>query len=245
MSGSDIILEGKHLGRCYIKKDKKLKALNDLSFFLKEGEILGIVGESGSGKSTLLRLISCLEKADEGNIYYRGQEYTGKSPAYAGRFLQMVFQDALMSFDPRMKMKRAVVEASSLCSGEKLHHILEAVGLDESLLEKKAGSLSGGQCQRMSIARALCSDARILLCDEITSALDVTTQAQVIALLKELRQNEGLSMIFVSHDLALVSMLCNRVMVMKDGECVEEGETGQVLGSPQHDYTKELLDNLI
>ena len=86
---------------------------------------------------------------------------------------------------------------------------------------------------------------KILLCDEITSALDVTTQAQVIALLKELRQNEGLSIIFVSHDLALVSMLCDRIMVMKDGECVEEGETSQVLGNPSHDYTKELLDNLI
>ena len=245
MPDSDIVLAGKNLNKCYVDKGKKLKALRDVSFFLKEGEILGIVGESGSGKSTLLRHVSCLEKPDSGNLYYKGTEYTGKSPAFAGTFLQMIFQDAQMSFDPRMKMKKAVVEASNGCSRDKLSHILEAVGLDESLLEKKAGNMSGGQCQRMSIARALCSDARILLCDEVTSALDVTTQAQVVALLKQLRENEGLSIIFVSHDLALVSMLCDRIMVMKNGECVEEGETSKVLGNPQHEYTKELLDNLI
>ncbi|MBP3274873.1 MAG: ABC transporter ATP-binding protein [Butyrivibrio sp.] len=245
MPDSDIVLAGKNLNKCYVDKGKKLQALKDVSFFLKEGEILGIVGESGSGKSTLLRHVSCLEKLDGGILLYKGTDYTGKSPAFAGTFLQMVFQDAQMSFDPRMKMKKAVVEASDGCSHEKLSQILEAVGLDESLLEKKAGNMSGGQCQRMSIARALCSDARILLCDEVTSALDVTTQAQVVALLKQLRENEGLSIIFVSHDLALVSMLCDRIMVMKNGECVEEGETSKVIGNPQHEYTKELLDNLI
>jgi peptide/nickel transport system ATP-binding protein len=157
----------------------------------------------------------------------------------------MIFQDALMSFDPRMKMKKAILEASGASGEVRVMETLDAVGLDRSLLEKKAGSLSGGQCQRMSIARALCSDARILLCDEITSALDVTTQAQVVALLTQLREDKGLSIIFVSHDLALVSMFCDRIMVMKDGECVECGETKEVLGDPQHEYTKELLDNLI
>ncbi|SFC68548.1 MULTISPECIES: ABC transporter ATP-binding protein [unclassified Butyrivibrio] len=245
MPDSDIILEGKNLNKSYVDKGKKLQALKDVSFFLKNGEILGIVGESGSGKSTLLRHVSCLEKPDSGNLYYKGTEYTGKSPAFTGTFLQMIFQDAQMSFDPRMKMKKAVVEAAKGCGHEKLSRILEAVGLDESLLEKKAGNMSGGQCQRMSIARALCSDAGILLCDEATSALDVTTQAQVVALLQQLREKEGVSIIFVSHDIALVSMLCDRIMVMKNGECVEEGETGRVLGNPQHEYTKELLDNLI
>ena len=245
MSGSEIILEGKHLGRCYTKKDKKVQALKDVSFVLHEGEILGIVGESGSGKSTLLKHVSCLEKADCGSLLHHGEEYSGKSPAYAGKFLQMIFQDALMSFDPRMKMKKAILEAAESADETKVMEILEAVGLDKSLLEKRAGALSGGQCQRMSIARALCSDVKILLCDEITSALDVTTQAQVIALLTELRKSRGLSIMFVSHDLALVSMLCDRIMVMKDGECVECGETKDVLGNPQHEYTKELLDNLI
>ncbi len=245
MSGSDIVLVGKNLNKCYVDKGRKLQALKGVDFQLKEGEILGIVGESGSGKSTLLRHVSCLERPDEGTLSYRGEEYTGKSPAFAGKFLQMIFQDAQMSFDPRMKMKKAVVEASCGCNHDKLLEILKAVGLDESLLEKKAGNMSGGQCQRMSIARALCSDVKILLCDEITSALDVTTQAQVVALLQKIRESEGLSIIFVSHDLALVSMLCDRIMVMKDGECVEEGETSKVLGNPQHEYTKELLDNLI
>ena len=245
MSDSDIVLAGNNINKCYSDKGHKLQALKDVSFFLKKGEILGIVGESGSGKSTLLRHISCLEKPDSGTLLYKGTEYTGKPPAFAGTFLQMIFQDAQMSFDPRMKMKKAVVEAAKGCGHEKLSRILEAVGLDESLLEKKAGSMSGGQCQRMSIARALCSDAGILLCDEATSALDVTTQAQVVALLQQLREKEGLSIIFVSHDLALVSMLCDRIMVMKNGECVEEGECCKVLGNPQHWYTRELLDNLI
>ena len=245
MPDAEIILAGNHLNKSYIDKGKKLQALKNVSFFLKEEEILGIVGESGSGKSTLLRHISCLEKPDGGTLSYIGTEYTGRSAAYAGTFLQMIFQDAQMSFNPRMKMKKAVVEASKGCNHEKLLHILKAVGLDENLLEKRASNMSGGQCQRMSIARALCSDARILLCDEITSALDVTTQAQVVDLLRDLREKEGLSIIFVSHDLALVSMLCDRIMVMKNGECVEEGETGKVLGDPQHAYTKELLDNLI
>ena len=155
MPDSDIILEGKNLNKSYVDKGKKLQALKDVSFFLKNGEILGIVGESGSGKSTLLRHVSCLEKPDSGNLYYKGTEYTGKSPAFAGTFLQMIFQDAQMSFDPRMKMKKAVVEATKGCGHEKLSRILEAVGLDESLLEKKAGSMSGGQCQRMSIARVV------------------------------------------------------------------------------------------
>jgi len=245
MPDSDIVLTGKNINKYYVDKGKKMQALKDASFYLKEGEILGIVGESGSGKSTLLRHISCLEKPDGGTFFYKGVEYTGKSASFAGAFLQMIFQDAQMSFDPRMKMKKAVVEAQKNCSHDKLSGILKAVGLDESLLEKKAGNMSGGQCQRMSIARALCSDARILLCDEITSALDVTTQAQVVALLQQLREKEGLAMIFVSHDLALVSMLCDRIMVMKNGECVEEGQTGKVLGNPQHEYTRELLDNLI
>ena len=245
MSDTNIVLEGKHLSRCYTKKEKKIQALKDVSFQLREGEILGIVGESGSGKSTLLRHISCLEKVDEGSLFQDGVEYTDKGPAYAGKFLQMIFQDALMSFDPRMKMKKAILEAAGPAGEAGVMEILDAVGLDRGLLEKRAGSLSGGQCQRMSIARALCSDARILLCDEITSALDVTTQAQVVALLTELRKSKGLSIIFVSHDLALVSMICDRIMVMKDGECVERGETEDVLGKPQHEYTKELLDNLI
>ena len=245
MSDRNIVLEGQHLSRCYTKKEKKIQALKDVSFHLKEGEILGIVGESGSGKSTLLKHISCLERVDEGTLLHEGVDYTGKTPAYAGKFLQMIFQDALMSFDPRMKMKKAILEAADTSDESGVMEILDAVGLDKSLLEKRAGSLSGGQCQRMSIARALCSDAKILLCDEITSALDVTTQAQVVALLTELRKTKGLSIIFVSHDLALVSMLCDRIMVMKDGECVESGETKDVLGNPQHEYTKELLDNLI
>ncbi|MCR5596574.1 MAG: ABC transporter ATP-binding protein, partial [Lachnospiraceae bacterium] len=121
--------------------------------------------------------------------------------------------------------------------------ILKEVGLDEKLLKRKASELSGGQCQRMSIARALYSEADILLCDEITSALDVSSQAQVVGILKRLNTERKLTAVFVSHDIALLSMLCSRIMVMKDGQVVEQGLTTDVIGTPGHEYTKLLIES--
>ncbi len=123
--------------------------------------------------------------------------------------------------------------------------LLKLVGLEERQLSKRAGELSGGQCQRMSIARAFYSEAEILLCDEITSALDVSTQARVVELLQKLKSDGKLSAIFISHDIALVSMICDKIMVMKDGSCVEQGITAEVIGSPKDEYTKLLIDSAI
>lgn len=238
------VLEGRDLNKTYRSRDREVRPLQHVDFELYQGEILGIVGESGSGKSTLLNVISGIEKPDSGSLYHKGAEYTGCGPEKTGRFLQMIFQDAYGSFDPRMSMEKSLLEGTH-ADREELIRVISSVGLTEELLRRRPRNLSGGQCQRMSAARAMLSHADILLCDEITSALDVTTQAQVIRLLTELRDQEGLSMIFVSHDLALVSMICDLIIVMKDGAAVESGRTSDVISSPSDPYTKVLLDSII
>ena len=239
-----IILEGKKLNKIFRVKDKVTRALCDVDFILYQGEILGLVGESGSGKTTLLRAIAGTLTPDSGELYYKGDIYTGKKPRETGKFLQVIFQNAVSSFDPRMTMERSIYESGrGEVDRERLNKILSTVGLDEELLKRKPKELSGGQCQRMSIARALYSKAQILLCDEITSALDVSTQAQVAELLLELKNNGLLSAVFVSHDIALVSMICDRVMVMHDGTCVEQGDTLNIINAPANEYTKLLIDS--
>ena len=238
------VLAGKDLNKEYKNKDRVVRPLQHVDFELYPGEILGIVGESGSGKSTLLRMVSGIEKPDSGSVFHDGAEYTGAKPEKTGRFLQMIFQDAYGSFDPRMSMEKSLTESGTVDRDEMLR-IIKEVGLSEDLLPRKPKNLSGGQCQRMSIARALLSHADILLCDEITSALDVTTQAQVINLITEVRDSENVAVMFVCHDLALVSMICDRVMVLKDGVVVEEGITADVISDPKDPYTKKLLNSVL
>ena len=238
------ILSGRDLNKEYTSRDRKVRPLQHVDFDLYQAEILGIVGESGSGKSTLLKVISGIEKPDSGRLYHQEKEYTGSGPEKTGRFLQMVFQDAYGSFDPKMNMEKSLKEGTS-SDRKEIIRVIGEVGLSEELLSRRPRHLSGGQCQRMSIARALLSHADVLLCDEITSALDVTTQAQVIKLLMEIRDAENLSIILVSHDLALVSMICDRIMVMKDGIVVEEGKTEDVITRPSDEYTRKLLNSII
>jgi peptide/nickel transport system ATP-binding protein len=143
-----------------------------------------------------------------------------------------------------MSMEKSLLEGSD-AGRDEVVRVIREVGLDEEFLSRRPRHLSGGQCQRMSIARALLSHASVLLCDEITSALDVTTQAQVIKLLTEVRKAENVSIILVSHDLALVSMICDRIMVLRRGAIVDSGKTSDVIGNPSDDYTKKLLDSII
>ena len=239
-----IVLSGRDLNKEYISRDRKVRPLQHVDFDLHQGEILGIVGESGSGKSTLLKVISGIEKPDSGMLYHLDMEYTGSKPEKTGKFLQMIFQDAYGSFDPKMNMEKSLKEGTASDRNE-IVRVIGEVGLSEDLLDRRPRHLSGGQCQRMSIARALLSHADVLLCDEITSALDVTTQAQVIKLLMEIRDMENVSIILVSHDLALVSMICDRIMVMKDGVVVEEGKTEDVINKPSDEYTRKLLNSII
>ncbi|MCR5716113.1 MAG: dipeptide/oligopeptide/nickel ABC transporter ATP-binding protein [Lachnospiraceae bacterium] len=213
------LLRGAHLTKTFPEAGGEQIGIRDVSFTLQEGEMLGVVGESGSGKSTLLRVIAGLIRPQEGELFYQGKSYLGKRPQEIGRFLQMVFQDAQGSFDPRMIMRRSVTETvRGEVNGAELSELLERLRLSEKLLDKKPLELSGGECQRMSITRALLGGAQILLCDEITSALDVKTQQELVELLKEMRLAKKLSIIFVSHDLDLVEELCDRVLLLQDGK---------------------------
>ena len=244
-----IVLEGKGLPTLYRKQNTTIEALRDVDFRLKKGEILGLAGESGSGKSTLLTLIAGLEPPSAGSILLHGRELRPDRPKEDYRMMQMIFQNASASFHPRRTILDSITETVHSLRGKAAKVDAAAlsalVGLSPELMMRYPRQLSGGQCQRFAIARAMAVSPDVLLCDEITSALDVTTQAQVIRLINGLRETENVSVMFVSHDLALVSMICDRIMVMKDGVIVEEGPTRKVIGDPKDPYTKKLLDSIL
>ena len=244
-----MLLEGRGLFKGYSRSGISVEALKGVSFSLGEGEILGIVGESGSGKSTLLRLLSGLEKPDGGAFLLDGKPLPAKRTKEQYRAMQMIFQDAVGSFQPRRRVSASIRDAvKSLCGRDAepdLEGLCALVGLSPALAERRPRELSGGQCQRFAIARAVAAGPRILLCDEITSALDVSTQAQVLQLLGDICREKNMAALFVSHDLAAVSCLCSRVVVLYQGALVEEGPVRRVIGAPKEAYTKQLLDSVL
>ena len=244
-----IILHGNGLSKKYTHRGNTVEALTDVSFTLEEREILGIVGESGSGKSTLLRLISGLEAPDRGEITLDGDPLPSRRTRAEYRQIQMIFQDAVGSFHPRRKISASIREAVRNLLGPyeepDWQTLCDMVQLSPELLDRYPRDLSGGQCQRFAIARAMAVHPRILLCDEITSALDVSSQAQILRLLSNLYYEQNMSIIFVSHDLAVVRSICSRVMVMKDGNVVEEGRSDQIIGAPRQEYTKKLISSVL
>lgn len=232
------------------KEYKRVRALDGVSFTLQAGEILGIVGESGSGKSTLLRQIACLEHLTSGEIFLAGRNVTHAAPREICREVQFVFQDAAASFDPRMTVRQSLYETLRLLSdasdlAARVTELLRQVGVPEELAGRRPAQLSGGQCQRMAIARALAANPAVLLCDEVTSALDVSAQAQIVYLLSGLRRTLGVAIVFVSHDLALVSSLCDRVLVLQNGRCVESGAANAIITIPQKPYTQRLRASVL
>ena len=243
------ILEGRHICKRYKRRGVQVDALTDVSLRLEQGEILGVVGESGSGKSTLLRLISGLEAPDEGTLSLEGKELGAKRTKADYRAIQMIFQDAVGSFHPRRKIADSIREAVRNLSDAReepdWQTLCAMVQLPLELAERYPRDLSGGQCQRFAIARAMAVHPRILLCDEITSALDVSSQAQILRLLSALHRDKGMSVIFVSHDLAVVRALCDRVMVLYGGRCVEEGPAAEVIQHPREAYTKKLISSVL
>ncbi len=243
------ILEGRHICRRYHRKGVRVDALSDVSFTLEAGEILGVVGESGSGKSTLLRLISGLETPDSGELLLDGSPLPAKRTKENYRTIQMIFQDAMGSFNPRRKISGSIRETvrnlSDRSAEPDWQTLCAMVRLPLELAERYPRDLSGGQCQRFAIARAMAVHPRILLCDEITSALDVSSQAQILRLLADLHREKGMSVIFVSHDLAVVRSLCDRVMVLCGGKLVEEGAVADVIHSPREDYTQKLISSVL
>ena len=243
------ILEGKSICKRYRRREVSVDALSDVSFTLNEGEILGIVGESGSGKSTLLRQISGLEIPDSGELLLDGQPLPARRTRENYRTIQMIFQDAVGSFHPRRRISDSIRETvrNLVGAGEEpdWKTLCTLVQLPLELADRYPRDLSGGQCQRFAIARAMAVHPRILLCDEITSALDVSSQAQILRLLSRLHDEKNMSVIFVSHDLAVVRSLCDRVMVMRDGKVVEEGPAEQIIHAPREDYTKQLIASVL
>lgn len=225
------------------------KALKNVNARLSEGEILGIVGESGSGKTTLSRIMIGIETASEGEVRYQGRAIHSRADWTAlRRDVQYVFQDPFTALCPTMRIGAALAEPLAIhrmCPAaerpERVARMLGMVGLHGDIVRRLPSQLSGGQRQRVNLARALMLEPRALICDEIVSGLDVSVQAQVLALLAELQEKLGLSLIFISHDLRVVRYLCDRVQVMLLGEIVEEGATTDVFDAPSHVYTQSLL----
>jgi len=242
--------------RSFFGKPKSyVKALNDVSFEVKKGECLGLVGESGSGKSTLSKTIMRLEQARSGLVYYKGEnilDYDKKTLRKLRKSLQIIFQDPYSSLNPRLTVGYAIAEpmlvhklvGNKKEAKRKTQELLETVGLEAKHYDRYPHEFSGGQRQRVVIARALALEPEFLICDECVSALDVSVQAQIINLLMELRDKLSLSYIFISHDLAVVQFISDRIMVMKDGYIVETGTSKSIINSPQTEYTKKLLSSI-
>lgn len=244
-----IVLEGKGLIKRYHGRHAAVEALGGVDFYLNEGEILGVAGESGSGKSTLLKLIAGLEAPDAGTLLLRGKPLRARRTKEEYRRMQMVFQNASASFNPRRTILDAITETVHSLRGRDARVDTEAlsamVNLSPELMRRYPSQLSGGQCQRFAIAHAMAVEPEILLFDEITSALDVSSQAQILNLLAKLCREKHTSAIFVSHDLAVIRCLCDRVMVMRGGAVVEQGDIGKVIHSPVEDYTRTLVESVL
>ena len=229
----------------------EVRALAGVSFVLHAGKSLGIVGESGSGKSTLARLVMALEAPSAGRVRFDGQDLHRLSPAAlraARAQLQMVFQDPYGSLDPRRTVLQTVAEPLALLRGagkaeqrERATEVLDAVGLRVADLAKYPHEFSGGQRQRIAIARALITRPRLIVADEPVSALDVSVQAQVLNLMQDLQDAFGVTYLFISHDLAVVDLVCDEVIVLQHGRIVEQGDPDTLFQHPQHPYTQRLL----
>ena len=232
----------------------EVQALRGVTLTVTAGRSMGIVGESGSGKSTLARLVMALEAPSSGSICFEGRDLNALSAnelRAARRDFQMVFQDPYGSLDPRRPIWRTVAEpaaalerATRAQQRERAAATLESVGLRADALDKFPHEFSGGQRQRIAIARALITKPKLIVADEAVSALDVSVQAQVLNLMADLRDEHGVTFLFISHDLAVVSHLCADVAVMKGGLIVEQGPVRQVLREPAHDYTRTLLESV-
>ena len=239
----------------FFKKNIYLKAIDDLSFEVRDGITLGIVGESGCGKSTLCRTILSLNKKKSGKITWFNKDidtYNIKELKEFRKKVQIIFQNPYESLNPRMTIGNIISEPlnifrKDLHKKDKIIKVIKAmqkVDLSEILFNRFPHELSGGQCQRVGIARAIINDPKILVCDEPVSSLDLSVQSQILSLLNDLKENLNLTMIFVSHDLSVVKNISDEVMVLKEGKMIEYGLVNNIFNSPQNIYTKELISSV-
>ena len=256
---NEILLEAKGLYKTYtqtsgffVRRQRIIKALNNVSLSIKKGETLAIVGESGSGKSTLARCLLQLLSLDEGELFFKGKNvmsFKADEKKHLKRHIQMVFQDPYASLNPRMKIGE-ILEEGLLIHGlgnktsrdKKIRDMIKKVGLEVADLTKYPHQFSGGQRQRIGIARALIVEPELVICDEPVSALDVSIQAQILLLLKELQKELGLSYLFISHDLRVVRHMADNIVVMHQGKIVEQGSVKSIYEKPKANYTRELLN---
>lgn len=235
-------------------KASLVRAVDGVDLTVNSGEVLGIVGESGSGKSTLGRMLLGLEAPFQGQVTYQGQPMPAPHSPEWRRLraqMQLIFQDPLAALDRRLTIAAQIaepLEIHGLASGEDLQSrvagLIARVGLRPDQARSYPHELSGGQRQRVVIARALASNPRFLVCDEPVSALDVSIQAQVVNLLRDLQERDGLTMVFISHDLKVVRNICDRVAVMYLGRIVEEAPSDQIFSDPRHPYTQALVSSV-
>ncbi|MDF6022572.1 ABC transporter ATP-binding protein [Streptomyces sp. JH34] len=228
--------------------------VSDVSLAVEAGESLALVGESGAGKTTLLRLLLGLARPTAGAVRFDGAALNPRDREQMRRFrrgVQCVFQDPYSSLDPSRRVGAIVAEPlrslgldTRSTAAPKVAAALERVGLQADAVDRYPHEFSGGQRQRIAIARATVCDPRVLLADEPVSALDVTTRVKVVDLLAELKQERGLTLVMVSHDLSVVASLCERTAVLERGRVVEQGATSQVLGEPEHPYTRRLIESV-
>ncbi len=230
-----------------------VKAVNDVTFDVYPGETLGLVGESGCGKTTIGRTILRLEEPTEGAMIYKGQDIAKMNADELRSFrkeVQIIFQDPYSSLNPRMTIGNAIMEPMQVHNilnsdeerKEKVKELLTKVSLDPSHFYRYPHEFSGGQRQRIGIARALAVNPRFIICDESVSALDVSVQAQVLNLLNDLKEEFGLTYIFISHDLSVVKYMSDRMVVMQEGKIEEMGDADQIYNTPKTEYTKRLID---
>ncbi len=233
--------------------DKVVKAVDNVSFELFEGETLGLVGESGSGKSTIAKIITGLVRPTNGEIFYNNISLYNSNRKYqidkSRGQIQMIFQDPYSSLNPRFKVRDIISEPikffqKNISSNEltqNVYDLIDIVGMTRQSLDRYPHEFSGGQRQRISIARALATRPRLLICDEPTSALDVSIQAQILNLLKDIQDELHMTILFISHDLPVIRQMCNRIVVLKNGSVCETKETEELFNNPEHPYTQELI----
>jgi len=253
---ADPLLKVEHLTKhfssqgAFMSTGKVVKAVEDVSFEIAPGEVLGLVGESGSGKSTTGRLILRLLEPTKGSVFFEGRNLFQVSNAEMREFrkkMQIVFQDPYGAFNPRMTVGAIIGEALDLKGTPRsdrnraVGEYLELVQMPASVANRYPHEFSGGQRQRIGIARALAVEPRFIVADEPVSALDVSTQAEIVNLLLQLQRKFNLTMLFISHDLSVVRVLCDRVAVMNQGRIVEMGVADQIFNAPKQEYTQELL----
>lgn len=248
------IVRVEHLKKAFKRNRKSVLAVDDVSFLIRKGECLGLIGESGSGKSTIAGILSGFQRTDEGNFYLKGREML-HNKQYARenrRYMQTIFQNPLSSLNPRMTIGKNLEEAllyyEKTTKEERVRRaeeVMEMVELPRAYLKKHPMQISGGECQRVCIARALMRNPDFLICDEMTSALDVSVQAKVLNILQSLQKEYQMAMLFISHDIAVVSNVCDSVLVLQEGRIAESGAVRDVLRNPTMPYTKNLINSVI